>query len=335
MSTPNSTPAPEDVEDLLRRVQALPIAVVGDAMLDRFVHGRVDRISPEAPVPVVHVRQEEARLGGAANVAANVAALGANSLLFSTVGDDADGARLREMLAERAIDDAGVLAGKDRVTTVKTRILAGHQQVVRIDHETKAPLSQLHQQRLVHDLRDRGPFGAVVVSDYGKGVIVPALMDELRGAHDRGAIVVVDPKQADFSLYRGVTALTPNEREAATASHAVIDGEASAVRVGRELQQRLKADMLLLTRGEHGMMLFAQDGAVLPLPTEATEVFDVTGAGDTVIAVFTTLLAAGAPASLAARLSNIAAGLVVRELGTAVVRPAQLLAAWRSRQARG
>jgi rfaE bifunctional protein kinase chain/domain len=335
MSTPESRFGIEDVEALLLRTQAVPVAVIGDAMLDRFVHGRVDRISPEAPVPVVHVRHEESRLGGAANVAANVAALGANALLFSAVGEDADAAQLRSMLIERNIDDTGVIVASGRATTVKTRILAGHQQVVRIDHETKAPLPARDCDRLLGDLKERGPFGAIVVSDYGKGVIGPELMDQLRADHAAGALVLVDPKQADFSLYRGVTAITPNEREAASASHAGIDSEEDAVRVGRQLKDRLANDMLLLTRGEHGMMLFGADGGVTPLPAVATEVFDVTGAGDTVIAVFATMLAAGAEPVLAAMLANLAAGLVVRELGTAVVRASQLAAAWHASQGRG
>ncbi len=332
MSNAHAPEREDPLVALLQRSQALPVAVIGDGMLDRFVHGRVDRISPEAPVPVVHVRQEEERLGGAANVAANVAALGANAVLFSAVGCDETATRLREMLVVRGIDDAGVFACADRVTTLKTRILAGHQQVVRIDRETKAPLSPLDQQRLLQDLQERGPFAAIIVSDYGKGVVSRALMDRLRELHAQGTIVVVDPKQSDFDLYRAVTALTPNEREAAMAAHATIEGEVDAVRVGQALKERLESDLLLLTRGEHGMILFGADGQVTPLPTEATEVYDVTGAGDTVIAVFTTLLAAGAAPALAARLSNLAAGLVVRELGTAVVRPHQIVTAWQERQ---
>jgi rfaE bifunctional protein kinase chain/domain len=309
----------EALSDLLGKLGALRLAVVGDVMLDRFVMGEVDRISPEAPVPVVHVRGEEERLGGAANVAANVAALGAGTTLFGVVGPGEAGDHLADRLQARGIDATGLVRCEERVTTIKTRIVAGTQQVVRIDRETKGPLTVATRARLLDAIETRGPFAAVVVSDYGKGVVGSELMDRMRAWHRAGQVVVVDPKQGSFELYREVTCLTPNEREAAGALHATIAGEDDAVRVGWDLKRRVRSELLLLTRGEHGMTLFEGEDRTTQLPTEASHVFDVTGAGDTVIACFTTFLAAKASPVMAARLANVAAGLVVRELGTAVV----------------
>lgn len=320
-----STPTP-DLESLLQRLPGLRVAVVGDVMLDRFVFGRVDRISPEAPVPVVHVRDEDDRLGGAANVAANVAALSAAATVFGVVGPGEAGVRIRGVLEERGLDVSGLVVCDRRTTTVKTRIVAGQQQIVRIDRETQEPLVEATRATLLDRLSGAGPFDAVIVSDYGKGVVDAALLDLLRRWHDAGTPVVVDPKQGNFDLYRGTSCITPNQREAATACHARIDGEDDARAVGWQLRDRLQTDMVLLTRGEDGMMLFTADGEVTSLPTVARHVYDVTGAGDTVISTFTTLLAAGAPAPEAARWANLAAGIVVGELGTAVVGPDDLRA---------
>jgi len=316
-----------DLESLLQRLPGLRVAVVGDVMLDRFVFGAVDRISPEAPVPVVHVRDEDDRLGGAANVAANVASLSAAATVFGVVGPGDAGQRIREVLETRGLDCSGLVVCPERTTTVKTRIVAGQQQIVRIDRETQEPLADASRAALLDRLAAGGPFDAVIVSDYGKGVVDRALLDLLRTWHDGGTPVVVDPKQGNFDLYSGTTCITPNQREAAGACHARIDTEDDARAVGWQLRERLQTDLVLLTRGEHGMMLFAADGEVTSLPTVARHVYDVTGAGDTVIASFTTLLAAGAPAPEAARWANVAAGLVVGELGTAVVTPDDLRAA--------
>lgn len=321
-------PPPGPLHESFPRLAGLPVAVVGDAMLDRFVMGRVDRISPEAPVPVVEVREEEERLGGAANVAANVAALGARARLYCAVGPGEYGERLAARAGECGVDPGGLLECAGRLTTVKTRIIGGHQQIARIDRETRSPLAGPDRERLLARLREDGPFAAVIVSDYGKGVVGEELMALARGWVAAGVPVVVDPKQGNFGLYAGATCLTPNEREAAQAQHETIAGSEDALRVGEALRARLSAAMLLLTRGEHGMVLLREGQPAVELPTEARHVFDVTGAGDTVIATFTTALAAGADPADAARLANLAAGLVVAELGTAVPDPAALAAAW-------
>ncbi len=297
-------------------------------MLDRFVRGRVDRISPEAPVPVVHVSHEEERLGGAANVAANLAALGVDTHMYSLCGKDPAADRLSGLLERRGIKSGGVVRSDTRCTTLKTRIMAGNQQVVRIDRETPGPLDEVDRDPLLSRLQEQGPFDAVVISDYGKGVVSEELMTLMRQWRDRGSLVVVDPKQGNFELYRGVTAITPNEKEAAAACHERIEGEADAARVGAILRERLKADLILLTRGENGICLLQSDDRVHHFPTEAREVYDVTGAGDTVIAVFTAILAAKASSELATRMANAAAGVAVASLGTTVVDLASLKKAW-------
>jgi D-beta-D-heptose 7-phosphate kinase/D-beta-D-heptose 1-phosphate adenosyltransferase len=261
-------------------------------------------------------------------VAANVAALGAKVTLFGACGPDDAAHRLRGLLDRAAIDAAGLLTVEGRSTGLKTRILAGGQQVVRIDRETVAPLPEDAIATLLDRLEAEGPFAAVVVSDYGKGVVGSALMDRLRAWHAGGQVVVVDPKQGNFELYRGVTAITPNEKEAAGATHERIEDAADAARVGEVLRARLDLDLLLLTRGEHGMCLLEGAEGLHHIPTEARQVFDVTGAGDTVIAVFSALLGAGAEAELAARLANAAAGLAVGRSGTAAIGVDELLVAW-------
>lgn len=315
----------------LARLSALRIAVVGDCMIDRFVRGQVDRVSPEAPVPVVHVGSEEERLGGAANVAANAVALGAKVDLFALAGEDPAAERLSALLEKAGIVQTGVVRSAMRCTTMKTRILAGGQQIVRIDRESTGALGERDRHSLLDRLEAAGPFAAVVVSDYGKGVIDEELMQRLRQWHDDGVVVVVDPKQGNFELYRGVSAITPNEKEAAGACHAKIEGAEDAARVGAELMHRLGTDMILLTRGENGICLLHGDEAPRHIPTEARQVFDVTGAGDTVIAGFTALLAAGASPELAARMANAAAGVAVATLGTATIDAATLAQAWRRR----
>ena len=323
----------QDLQALLDRVARLRVAVVGDVMLDRFVFGVVDRISPEAPVPVVHVRDEQERLGGAANVAANVAALGASVALFGVTGVGSHGDAFLQACSARGIGTDGIVADSGRITSTKTRILAGSQQVVRIDRENKEPLDAGCFATLSSRLQELGPFDLFVVSDYGKGVVDERLMQLLRARKQEGVPVVVDPKQGDFQLYRETTCITPNAKEAGGACHCVVESDADAEHVARLLQDRLRTDLLLVTRGDRGMSLRDQKGRIHHLPTAAREVFDVTGAGDTVISVFGSMLAAGAAPELAAALSNSAAGLVVREIGTAVVNPKQLARAFAERDA--
>jgi D-glycero-beta-D-manno-heptose-7-phosphate kinase len=315
-------------KEILDGFSRLRLAVVGDIMVDRFLWGRCDRISPEAPVPVVRVQRENLKLGGAANVAANLRALGVEAGLVGVCGEDATGASLKDMLTELGLATEGLFCMHDRPTTLKTRLIAQNQQIVRADMEDDRPLTADQTERVMQRLLAMGPFSGIVISDYGKGLLTDSLLAAvIDQARLEGGVVVVDPKKGDFSQYCGVTSLTPNQREAEQACAMTITDESSLTRAGRMLRERTHADCVLITRGEHGMSLFERNGAAHHLPTEATEVYDVTGAGDTVIAVYTAALAAGGSFREAAGLANHAAGLAVREVGTVAVTRGQLMAA--------
>ena len=322
------------VEALLAAARRTKVIVFGDLILDEFVWGSVSRISPEAPVPVVLVERESAMPGGAANVASNLQALGGQPFLVGVVGDDAAGHRLRQLLSERGLETAGVVVDPSRPTTIKTRVVAHHQQVVRIDRERAAPLDRGVGQSCVAAVLEQLPAArAVVIEDYGKGVVTPAPLKAVIGAAKRARrVITVDPKQEHLRDYRGVTALTPNRQEAAQAAGMPITDRPSLVKAGRRLMQRLRPESLLITLGEDGMCLFEQGsrgGRITEIPTVAREVYDVSGAGDTVIAVFTLLRAAGASLVEAATIANAAAGVVVGKVGVAVCTPNELLAQFR------
>jgi D-beta-D-heptose 7-phosphate kinase/D-beta-D-heptose 1-phosphate adenosyltransferase len=313
---------------LVARFAGRRIAVLGDVMVDRYLWGRVGRISPEAPVPVVEIERETSSLGGAGNVAANLSALGAVPTLIAVAGDDGEGGHLRRSLAERGVNADHLLADAGRVTTVKTRIIAQSQQVVRADRETRADVSGALLER-VRGALERGleASEALVVSDYGKGVVHPGTLETaLAIARRRGIPVCVDPKESHIDAYRGVTLLTPNQHEAGYVQGRRIVDEASLAEVGWGLQKRLDAAAVLITRGPDGMSLFERGGGYTYLPTVAREVYDVTGAGDTVVGVVALALAAGADFVTACHLANHAAGLVIREVGTASCTPPQLIA---------
>jgi D-beta-D-heptose 7-phosphate kinase/D-beta-D-heptose 1-phosphate adenosyltransferase len=315
--------------DTRRWVDALAgrrLVVLGDVMLDRYLWGRVERISPEAPVPVVEVERETYTLGGAANVAHNIAALGGAPRLVGVVGEDAAGERLRAELSARGLSDADLVLDPGRRTTVKTRIVAHQQHVVRADEEDRYPTGGAVTRRLVEAVERLLPEAdALVVSDYGKGVIEPGVLVPAMGAAlGLGLTVSVDPKENHFSFYKGATVITPNLAEAGLAYGRRLVDEATLVEAGHALRERLDLECALVTRGAEGMSLFLRDGRHVHLPTVAREVFDVTGAGDTVVAVLSQALAAGADLITAARLANHAAGEVIRHSGTAVVEPEAL-----------
>ncbi len=321
-------------KDILDGFAGRRLAVIGDSMLDRFLWGSVDRISPEAPVPVVRLERETVKLGGAANVAANIRALGAEAVLCGIWGQDEAGAQMRGLLAHREIDAAGMMEIPDRPTTIKTRIIAHSQQVVRADREDDQPLTEDQVAQLVKQVQALGPLDGFILSDYGKGVLTDGALAALIGyARSQGKPVVVDPKKGDYSQYRGVTSLTPNQKEAEQACALGIVDEATLAEAGSRLLERTQAEAVLITRGEHGMALFQTGQPACHLPTEATMVYDVTGAGDTVIAAYTTALAGGADFATAAALANHAAGLAVRELGTAAVTALQLMTHLMEREA--
>jgi rfaE bifunctional protein kinase chain/domain len=316
---------------LVRRLRGVRVLVVGDLMLDEFVWGRVDRISPEAPVPVVHITNEDVRPGGAGNVVSNIAALGGRSAVGGLVGRDAAGARLRLELARLGADTRGVVTTGETTTIRKTRIIAHHQQVVRLDREGApahdGPAARRLRDWLLPQLRRAQ---VLVVSDYGKGTVGPALLDALAEAHARGPFTwVVDPKSGNFSHYRRVSLVKPNFQEAAAAAGVEIRDAASLRVAGSRLLERWDAEAVLISRGEHGMALFRRGLPVREFATVARAVFDVTGAGDTVVATCALALGAGATLEEATILANHAAGIVVGKLGTATVTSAELAAALR------
>lgn len=316
---------------LLQAMAGKRVVVVGDAMLDAFIWGRVARISPEAPVPVVAVERESFHAGGAANVAVNVRALGGRAALVAVVGQDGAASRLREQLRDDGIDAALAASDASRPTTVKTRILAQHQQVVRADFEATGDISRALENELLQALgRALAGAQALVVSDYQKGVVTRRLMREVVArARARRLPVLVDPKVRHIALYRGAFLLTPNQLEAEQASGLKIRSEADLGAAAARLLKRLRCRAVLITRGEHGMSLFAAGRRPLHVAAAGREVFDVTGAGDTVIATLALALAAGASLPEAARLANVAAGVVVGKLGTATAGASEVLAALR------
>jgi D-glycero-beta-D-manno-heptose-7-phosphate kinase len=312
---------------IVRRFAGRRVAVLGDCMVDRYLWGRVERISPEAPVPVVEVERESDTLGGAGNVAANLRALGGEPVLLGVLGEDADGRRLREALAAHGVGLDGLVSDPDRPTTVKTRVVAHAQQVVRVDRESRADVdgAALAELRAVI-ARELPRCAGLVVSDYGKGVVHPGTLGPaLEAARAAGIPVGVDPKESHIDAYRGVSILTPNQYEAGWAQGRRVTDEASLMEVGWGLQQRLDAAAVLVTRGAGGMSLFERGGRYTHLPTVAREVYDVTGAGDTVVSVVALALAAGADFPSACLLANHAAGIVIREVGTATCSCEQLL----------
>ena len=309
-------------QELLRTIARFPglrVLVVGDLMLDQYVRGSVGRISPEAPVPVVRVTGESHVPGGAGNVVNNLASLGAAVSVMGVVGDDEAGARLLEVFRGRGVNVAGVCADRERQTTQKCRVIAERQQVVRFDRETAGPLSHATEARLLARLDAELPKAdAVILSDYGKGVINPRVLSRaIKLARRRGIPVTVDPKPEHFRLYKGVTCVTPNTAEAwACMRRDAKPGDEALDALGKDILKTLRSESVLITRGPDGMSLF-EKSRVTHIPTQAREVFDVSGAGDTVISTLTLALAAGAPLRRAAALANHAAGIVVAKLGTA------------------
>jgi len=313
-------------EALLAAAAGVPIAVLGDVMLDRYVWGDVSRISPEAPVPVVLAGRETTRLGGAANVAANLRSLGAEVRLVGAVGADDGGATLRGELEAAGVGVSGLLSLRGRSTTEKTRILARNQQVVRLDREDAAELSEADGAALVERLRGALEGArALLISDYGKGVIGSRVLAiALEEAGRRSIPVSVDPKETHFFQYKNVTTITPNVHEAGAALGRKLVTDEEVRSGGRELRERLDAESVLITRGERGMSLVERE-RFTHLPALAREVYDVTGAGDTVVATMCLAHAGGASLPEAAELSNIAASIVIREVGTASATPGAIL----------
>ncbi len=302
------------------------LLVVGDLMLDEYVWGQVERISPEAPVPVVSVLNEEFTLGGAANVARNLSLLGARVAVAGVVGAGPQGSRLRSELTKLGVEVGAVVEEPGRPTTLKTRIIAEHQQVLRIDRETTRAISKASEQALMSRALERVPdVDVVLISDYGKGVISRALIDSLSAkARAAGKLTIADPKGMDFSKYAGLTLITPNKKEAALAAGIDVRDEPGLLAAGQRLLETVAIDKLLITCGKDGMVFFERGAVPLKIGTRARQVYDVSGAGDTVVAMLGLGLAAGLSYPDAIRMANAAAGVVVGKVGTAGASRAEL-----------
>jgi len=304
--------------EILDIIRDRRIVVLGDVMLDEFVWGDVTRISPEGPVPVVDVRRESTHLGGAANVLANLVALGTKGTVVGVIGSDAAGERLRTTLNSISEPSNALIVDESRPSTTKTRIVAHSQLVVRADRESRLPVDSKLEDRIISGLKDAlAGASAFVVSDYDKGAVTPRILSEvLPYAYER-LPVLIDPKLRNFDSYRPATLVTPNHHEALRMSNTADDSDEGLQSAARVIQQQLNCDAILITRGDKGMMLLDQDNQSIYVKTAAREVYDVTGAGDTVIAALAAGLAAGATLIEAATLANQAAGIVVGKVGTA------------------
>ncbi|HXQ68869.1 MAG TPA: D-glycero-beta-D-manno-heptose-7-phosphate kinase [Pyrinomonadaceae bacterium] len=316
--------------EILQTLRERKVLVLGDVMLDEFVWGDVTRISPEGPVPVVDVRRESVHLGGAANVLANLIALGAHGWVVGVVGNDYAGGRIRdELRLLNSGGDGGVIVDESRRSTTKTRIVAHSQLVVRADRESRTPVDGKLEQQIVGRLKEKlEEADAFVVSDYDKGVITPAILREvLPFAYER-VPVLVDPKLRNFKSYSPATLVTPNHLEALRMSDTEDHSDDGSHNAAKIIQEKLGCDAVLITRGDRGMMLLEAGREPVYVETAAREVYDVTGAGDTVIATLAGALAAGATMLEAATLANHAAGIVVGKVGTATATASELLASF-------
>lgn len=314
---------------ILARFPQARILVIGDFILDEFIWGEVNRISPEAPVPVVNVREQSYMPGGSLNVANNIKSLRGTVYPCGVVGRDLPGRMLLKAMRRKGIETGGVIYDKNRPTTMKSRVIAHSQQVVRFDRESAQELSKKDCEKII-DFASKKMREAdvVIIEDYGKGVITEDLLKKvIQLARREKKYIIVDPKEKHFSYYRGVTAITPNHHEAYGAVRNGETGSMTLEEVGRKLLDKLECDSVLITLGKDGMALFEKNGDTTKIKTAAREVYDVAGAGDTVISTFALALASGADMKEAAMISNLAAGIVVGKIGVAVCLPEELNAA--------
>jgi D-beta-D-heptose 7-phosphate kinase/D-beta-D-heptose 1-phosphate adenosyltransferase len=314
--------------DLLRLLTDRHLVVLGDVMLDEFIWGDVTRVSPEAPVPVVDIRRESTHLGGAANVLANLLALGAKATVIGVVGDDFAGERIRISVREKSAmqTDGSLIIDSSRPTTTKTRIIAHNQMVVRADREHRTPVNDQTEELIISAVTAAIKRAhALIISDYDKGVVTPRILSQILPAAYARMPVLIDPKMRNFDAYRPATLVTPNHHEALRVAGLEEDSDATLRQAAWVIRQRLGCDAVLITRGDRGMMLVEGDDDPVNVETAAQEVFDVTGAGDTVIATLAGALAAGATMTEAAVMANQAAGIVVGKLGTATATAAEVI----------
>jgi D-beta-D-heptose 7-phosphate kinase/D-beta-D-heptose 1-phosphate adenosyltransferase len=314
---------------LFRQFADKTVLVVGDMMLDRYLWGRVNRISPEAPVPVVDVEQESQRFGGAANVCFNVHTLGARVIPVGIIGDDVHGETLNQLFRESGFGGHGLIKDQSRPTTVKTRIIAHSQQVVRTDREVCDPISHAICEEIMAFIRQQTEMVSVIIlEDYNKGLLTPELIGLIiKEAHIKSIPVLVDPKYDNFFAYKGVTLFKPNRKEAADKMGRRLDSLAAVEEAGRRLLDKIESQAVLITLSEEGMALIERGHDMAIIPTQAKKVHDVSGAGDTVIATMGVVMAAGGSLKEAAVIANHAAGQVIAEVGIVPVQPQPLLAA--------
>jgi len=317
------------LKEYIDRFSKTKVLVIGDIILDEYVWGDVSRVSPEAPVPVVEVKRDTKMLGGAANVIHNIATLGARPTLCGVVGQDLTGKTIIDELNKLGLTTDGIVLEEGRLTSIKTRVVAQNQQVVRFDHETRTDIKPESIERLLTFMeKNLDELDAIVVADYGKGVISASLMKGLRkliqSAAGESIKIAVDPKTGNFEYYHGVDVITPNHHEAGIFCRFEIVDEETLMRAGKQMLKELNCRSVLITQGKEGMTLFENGGEIIHIPTVAKNVFDVTGAGDTVISTFSLALASGLDLKSAAVLSNYAAGIVVGEVGTSTVSAEEL-----------
>jgi len=322
-----------DLTSLVERLNEASVTCIGDLMLDRFIYGEVERVSPEAPVPVLRVASETDMLGGAGNVVRNLAALQARSALAAVVGDDEAGHRTETLLRELPHCRPFLIVEPGRGTTIKTRCIGGNQQILRVDREQRDAIAEETSEALLANLKEGLAATQVcVLSDYGKGVLTADLTrSAIELAHASGCRVVIDPKGTDYERYRGADVITPNREELAIATGMPARQEADLVSAAQQLRERYSIGAVVVTRSEEGMSVIEAD-AIHHLPAETLEVYDVSGAGDTVVATLAAACAVGMPLAAAAQLANVAAGIAVSKLGTAVTEARELLATLRHRQ---
>lgn len=320
-------------KELVEKFSDVKLMVIGDIILDHYIWGKVDRISPEAPVVVVSVDKEEHRAGGAGNVATNVSSLGSCVELVGVVGEDRAAGLLKSSLESFGVSGESFFSTDSRPTTQKSRVVASSQQVVRVDWEETGELGEKYDDYLLSIIESRiDDVDAIICSDYGKGALASSvLFEKLSELKSKGKIglgtcpVVVDPKAPHFSMYKGATVIKPNKKEASEASGVYIKSRVDALEAAKILRDKWQCDLVLITLGELGMVLY--DGNSYEIPTVAKEVYDVSGAGDTVSAIFAAALAVGASAEVACNLANFGAGVVVSEVGTVALKKQQLLEA--------